>query len=178
MVAFVLSGSDGGDDAWCDSCDARLHERSDGSQVCSNPSCGREYLPDSVKKHKTGLHPLKDLYETDAELMPLTHFTGKKKKKPEITAYEDRYFVSKKSGLSITSSEEWLPEFFLKGSLLIIASIAKATTTRISLDGSSLYPERPQPRGIRVSRSVADTATAAVAVVASRLFRFRLNPNN
>jgi hypothetical protein len=47
-------------------------------------------------------------YETND---PLTdYYSGKRKKKPEVTAYEDEYFTSKKSGLSITESYEWLPE--------------------------------------------------------------------
>jgi hypothetical protein len=111
MVAYVIYDGDDDDVAWCSDCDARLYERKDESHVCSNPSCGRVYQPNSVKKHKTGLHPVVDPYEIEGPaLLPLTSYYTKKKKKPSLGDKEDQAFVSKKSELSITSYEEYLPE--------------------------------------------------------------------
>lgn len=107
--AIVFDDGEGEGRSWCNSpCDALLYERKDGSMICSY--CGREYLPDSVKKHKMGLQPSKNPYDnTGPELIPLTGYGRPNKKKPQITEYEDIYFVSRKSGMSITKSEEWLP---------------------------------------------------------------------
>jgi hypothetical protein len=106
-MAAILFSSD--DDVYCDSCDAKLYVRKDNSMVCSNPQCGRVYNEGSITKHRSKLKPAKDL---DAPmLIPLTeyhNYDGKRKKK-EVTKYEDDYFVSRKSGLSITDSEEFLP---------------------------------------------------------------------
>lgn len=95
---------------WCDPpCDALLIERKDGSHLCSY--CGREYLPDSVNKHKSKLRPDKSAYENDGpELITLDDYTTPRKKKPTQGDIEDRAFTSKKSGLSITSYEEYLPD--------------------------------------------------------------------
>lgn len=101
---------DDGDKAWCNSpCDALLIERKDGSHICSY--CGREYLPNAVNKHKRRLGPVEDPYDSEGpELISLTGYAQPGRKKPTILDKEDKAFVSGKSGMSITSVDEWLPE--------------------------------------------------------------------
>jgi hypothetical protein len=99
------------DISWCDSCDARLYEKRDGSMICSNPVCGRTYLPDSVQKHKRKMSPDKSYTDIGApELVSMTNFTNTKKKTETIMDKEERLMAQKKSGFSWTNIEEWLPE--------------------------------------------------------------------
>jgi hypothetical protein len=107
----VIVFSDDSDDSYCDSCDALLYERKDQSLICSNPQCGRQYLPDSINKHKRKLRPDKSRYEDGGpELVPLTGYGSyAKQKKPSVFDREDKSFESK-SGRYFTSEETWLPE--------------------------------------------------------------------
>jgi hypothetical protein len=100
------------ENAWCDDCDALLIPRKDESMICSNPQCGRQYLPDSINKHKRRLRPDKSRYDNNdgPELVPLTGYGSyAKQKKPTVFDREDRAFESK-SGRYFTSEETWLPE--------------------------------------------------------------------
>jgi DNA-directed RNA polymerase subunit M/transcription elongation factor TFIIS len=107
-LAIVFS--EGNDRSFCDSCDARLQERADGSSICLN--CGRIYQEDETQKHHLDVQPEVSPYSSnnkDPPLISITHYTDIMKKKEEITAYEDRALERKKSGFMITESEEYLP---------------------------------------------------------------------
>ncbi len=111
MNVIVFDGSDDDDIAWCDpQCDARLYERKDGSRICSY--CGREYLPDSVNKHKRKLSPDKNRYETDGpELISLSGYAEpQKKKKQTVLDKEDKLWLAQGKGRSIIDSEDFYPE--------------------------------------------------------------------
>jgi hypothetical protein len=82
-----------------------------GSRICSNGSCGREYLPDSVNKHKRKLSPDKSYSQQEGpELISLTGYATAQKKKPSILDKEDKAWVSQGSGRSIIDAEEFYPE--------------------------------------------------------------------
>ena len=100
---------DDDDKSWCDSCDALLIERRDGSMICSY--CGREYLPNAVKKHKRHLGPIENPYDDgEVPLVSLSDYTNPQRKPSTILDKEDRAFVAGKPGRSITNVEEWFPE--------------------------------------------------------------------
>jgi hypothetical protein len=107
----IVCSDDDDEKSWCNSpCDALLIERRDGSMICS--CCGREYLPDSVKKYKDQLQPNKSRYDRDGPLvvsMP-SYADGKKKKKPSVFDREDRAWLAQGKGRSIIAEEEYLPE--------------------------------------------------------------------
>jgi len=105
---------DGPDEAsWCDSCDARLFERRDGSMICSNGDCGRQYPAGSVNKHKRGLEPIKNPNDNSANggplLISMTDYTNKKKKMPSIFDKEDKLLESR-SGFYWIEHEDYWPE--------------------------------------------------------------------
>jgi hypothetical protein len=78
--------------------------------LCSNGSCGRIYLPEATTKHKSKLSPDVERADGDGpELVSITGYTEPRRKPPTPGEIEDRVFASKKSGLSITEAEEWLP---------------------------------------------------------------------
>jgi uncharacterized Zn finger protein (UPF0148 family) len=110
--AIIFSGDDDNNKVFCDDCDALLHERKDGSLICTN--CCREYVPGSINKRKRALGPIESPYDDIAADIPLVSMTEyhqqQRKKKPSILDKEERAFVAGKSGRSITSMEEWLPE--------------------------------------------------------------------
>jgi uncharacterized Zn finger protein (UPF0148 family) len=102
--------SEGNDRSFCDSCDAKLQERADGSSICLN--CGRTYLEDETQKRHFDLEPAVSPYTSnsgDPPLVSMTHYADIMTKKEEVTAYEDRALERKKSGFMITESEEYLP---------------------------------------------------------------------
>jgi hypothetical protein len=106
MPAIVFDDSED-EKSWCSDCDALLIERRDQSFICSY--CARVYQPDSIKKFKSKLGPLKDPYSDEGpELIPMTSYTEKQKKPPSVFEKEDRFFQSK-SGRSITSYEDYWP---------------------------------------------------------------------
>jgi hypothetical protein len=96
--------------SYCNSpCDALLIERRDGSMICSY--CGREYLPDSVKKYKDQLQPNKSRYDRDGPLLvSMTSYTEKQKKKPSVFDREDKAWLAQGKGRSIIAEEEYYPE--------------------------------------------------------------------
>jgi DNA-directed RNA polymerase subunit M/transcription elongation factor TFIIS len=107
MSSIVFSDAD--DKSYCDSCDALLYERKDSSMICSG--CGNVYNPDSINKHHMDLQPEISQYRNDGpELVPMTEYAEPQKKKPTIGDIEDKVFVSRKSGMSITSVEEYFPQ--------------------------------------------------------------------
>jgi hypothetical protein len=90
---------DGPDKAWCDPpCDALLHERKDGSMICTG--CCREYLPGSVNKRKLALEPLESPYD-DAEMpvVMMSDYTQPQRKKPTILDKEERAWLAQGKGL-------------------------------------------------------------------------------
>jgi hypothetical protein len=98
------------DNSYCDEkdCGYILIERKDGSKICSNPDCRREYLPDSVNKHKRSLQPIDS---DEPIIVPMTEYGSyKKKKKPSILDKEDKAWVSQGSGRSIIAVDEYWPE--------------------------------------------------------------------
>ena len=106
MSSIVFS--DGDDAAYCDLCDARLIERKDGSMMCS--FCNHVYNPDQITKHRMDLQPEKSKGNQDGpELVNITDFTAQKKGPTQVDI-EDKMFVKRKSGMSITSFEEYFPE--------------------------------------------------------------------
>jgi hypothetical protein len=112
--AFIFSDDDKDENSWCDSCDscdAKLIERRDGSMVCSNSDCGREYLLKSVNRYKRELQPVESPYDTDGpEIVPMTDYAAIiQPKKESVLDKEDRHWVSKGSGRSITDVDEWFP---------------------------------------------------------------------
>jgi len=90
---------DGPDEAaWCEDCDARLFERRDGSMICSNGDCGRQYPAGSTTKHRRSLQPIENPYDTDGPiLVSMTEYTNtnRKKKTPSVFDKEDKLFESK-----------------------------------------------------------------------------------
>jgi hypothetical protein len=108
MSFIIYSGDDDEEAVWCDPpCDARLIERKDGSMICSY--CCREYLPNSVNKHKRKLEPTDGrYYDNNPELIPLTDYGSyTKKKKPSVFDAEDRHISASRSGFSWTSHEDY-----------------------------------------------------------------------
>jgi hypothetical protein len=103
MNSIVFFDED--DNAYCNSpCDALLIPRKDGSMICSY--CNREYLPNSVKRHKRHLGPVDDARE-DPILVPMTEYGSyAKKKKPSVFDREDRMMASK-SGFSWVEHEDF-----------------------------------------------------------------------
>jgi hypothetical protein len=101
MSFIIYSGDDDEEAVWCDPpCDARLIERKDGSMICSY--CCREYLPNSVNKHKKTLEPVEGRhYDSNPELIAMPGYGSyAKKKKPSVFDREDKHIASKKSGFS------------------------------------------------------------------------------
>ncbi len=100
------------DKSWCDQpdCGGLLIERKDSSSICS--ICLHEYLPDSVKLHKSKLGPTKGYYDKDdgPELINIREYTEPRKKKPSILDKEDRIWASQGSGRSIIDYDEFYPE--------------------------------------------------------------------
>ena len=108
MPAIVFSDDDD-DNSWCGDCDALLYERKDGSMICSNPQCGRNYLPSEVKKHKRHLGPVESPYDdSDVPLVSLSDYANPQRKKPSVFDREDRLFESK-SGRYFTEHEDYFP---------------------------------------------------------------------
>jgi hypothetical protein len=106
MNSSSIVFSDDEDRSWCNPpCDALLIERRDGSMICSY--CAREYLPNSVKKHKRDLQPIEGGYEHgDLPLVTMTEYGSyKKPKKPSVFDREDRHMASR-SGFSWTDVED------------------------------------------------------------------------
>jgi hypothetical protein len=107
--------SDDDDEAtYCDSCDALLAQRRDESMVCTNPECGRTYLPDSVQKHRSVFAPEKGYHSLDArqgpELVGMSQYGAEtKKKKPSVFDREDR-MMEARSGFSWIEHEDWPQE--------------------------------------------------------------------
>jgi hypothetical protein len=106
----VVSDADE-DKSYCNTCDALLYERKDGSMICSNGYCAKTYNADSVTKHHTKLGPTK---EAEApELVPLdlyAHFNPQKQKQKNPIDYEDEKMFKPRAGFSITSKEDFFPE--------------------------------------------------------------------
>src|SRR5690242_20153796 len=99
--------TDDEDKSFCDKCDYILIPRKDGSMICSY--CEKEYLPDSVKKHRRSLGPRDDA-NGDPIVVPMTEYGSyAKKKKPTVFDREDRMMASK-SGFSWTNHEDYWPE--------------------------------------------------------------------
>jgi hypothetical protein len=98
--------------AYCDQkyCGGKLNSWRNDAMICS--LCEYVYSADSTKLHKSGLHPNKSPYETDGPILERMdeYSTGKKKKAPTPGAIEDHMMVQKKSGMSIISYEDYLPE--------------------------------------------------------------------
>jgi hypothetical protein len=113
-IVFAGFHDDDDDIAWCDSCDAWLFERRDGSTIFSNGSCGLTYSPDSITKHKTGLHPRNDPYaRDDPEGVPLRNYysgsSSAAKREPKLDK-EDKAFIAQGKGRSISEWDGWFPE--------------------------------------------------------------------
>jgi hypothetical protein len=110
MPSAIIFSDDDDDKAWCNPpCDALLIERKDGSMICSY--CGREYLPQAVKKHKRHLGPIESPYDdSEVPLVSLSDYSNPQRKKQSILDKEDKIWVSQGSGRSITSEDEWFPE--------------------------------------------------------------------
>ena len=108
--AIVFSDDD--EKSYCDDCSYLLIERKNGSTIYSNPDCRREYLPDSINKHKRKLQPDKSRYsEEGPELISLTGYgQPSKKKKETMLDKEEKAWVSSGPGRSIIDVQEWLPE--------------------------------------------------------------------
>jgi hypothetical protein len=101
---------DGPDEAaWCEDCDARLFERRDGSMICSNGDCGRQYPAGSTTKHKRNLQPIENPFDTDGPiLVSMTEYGSyKKKKKETILDKEEKAWVAGGSGRTIIDIQEW-----------------------------------------------------------------------
>ena len=111
-MSSIIFSPDADDTAWCDSCDARLIERKDGSSICSG--CSRIYEPDSIQKHHMELQPEVKIYDDVGELpvVMMSEYSQPQKKKPSITEHEDKMWIAGKSGRTITDAEEYLPEWF------------------------------------------------------------------
>ena len=110
-MPIVFTGDDEDDISWCDPpCDARLYERKDGSKICSY--CGREYLPDSINKHKRKLGPSKGRYSDDGPILePMTEYgQTPNKRKGIVLDREEKAMAQKKSGFHWTEIEQWPPE--------------------------------------------------------------------
>jgi hypothetical protein len=108
-VAIVFTGDDDEEKKYCDSCDYLLIEKRDGSSICSN--CSREYLPDSINKHKRKLGPSKSRYNDDGPILePMTEYGQPRKKNETLPDKEERMMASKKSGFYWTDIQQWPPE--------------------------------------------------------------------
>ena len=109
-VAIVFTGDDDEEKKYCDSCDYLLIEKRDGSSICSN--CGREYLPDSINKHKRKLGPSKSRYSDDGPILePMTEYgQTPNKRKGIVLDREEKAMAQKKSGFHWTEIEQWPPE--------------------------------------------------------------------
>lgn len=109
---IIYNGED--DNAYSSACDYLLYERGDGSMICSNGQCGRVYSADDVTKHRAKLGPELQKRNQDGGdgqlLVAITDYTSPKKKTPTPGEIEDLAMVRKKSGMSITSYEEYLPD--------------------------------------------------------------------
>jgi hypothetical protein len=106
---IVFSDDEG--NSYCNSCDALLFERKDGSMICSNGYCAKTYNPGSVKKHHTKLGPVKET--ESSELVPLhlyANFNPQKQKQKNPIDYEDEKMFKPRPGFSITSKEDFFPE--------------------------------------------------------------------
>jgi hypothetical protein len=115
MANAIIFDDDDTEKEWCNSpCDALLIKRRDGSRICSY--CGREYLPNSVSKHKSTLGPNKTPQESESDgplVVPLSgygQYTPKKRNTNPTADKEDRLWLSQGSGRSIVSSEDYWPE--------------------------------------------------------------------
>lgn len=71
--------------------------------------CHTYAIPDAVKKHKKSkLGPEIEKSKTDVPLVvPITGYTSPRKRSSTPGEIEDKAFTSRKSGVSITSAEEW-----------------------------------------------------------------------
>src|SRR5689334_12687564 len=101
-MSSIVFTYDDDDKSYCDEtdCGYLLIERKDGSRICSNPDCSREYMPDSVNKHKRDLQPIESQYDDGQLLVPMKEYGSyKKPKKPTIWDKEDKMMASR-SGFS------------------------------------------------------------------------------
>jgi uncharacterized Zn finger protein (UPF0148 family) len=109
-MSIIFSGEK--DDSYCNKDGTKLIERVDGTALC--PSCEKLYnLETDTTMHLSTVVPEINPYSKEGpEIVRMDQYAeykGKKKKKEEVTAYEDVYWAARKSGLYITDSEEFLP---------------------------------------------------------------------
>jgi hypothetical protein len=100
---------DDDDRSYCDDCSYLLIERKDGSRVCSNSDCGRQYPAGSLSHHKRDLQPLESRYDDGPLVVPMKEYGSyKKPKKPSVFDREDKHMASR-SGFSWIDHEDIEP---------------------------------------------------------------------
>ena len=111
-MSSIVFTYDDDDKSYCDEtdCGYLLIERKDGSRICSNPDCRREYLPNAVNKHKRDLQPID---HDEPIVVPMKDYGSyTKKKKQTVLDKEEKAFVAagRGAGRSIIDIDEYWPE--------------------------------------------------------------------